>query len=208
MILKIKSIKDKFLEEIYEKSMKELDEFFELNWKRNLPCIFLVPDRKTINALHERETPDWIVGWTDGKDVYLLDKTNYEKESCHKYSDEEYASTIKHELTHSFTHVYSGYSGKPKWLWEGIAIYLSGQLEFKKKPEKLTDFLNFYDSGAIKKVYQEAGFAVEFLVKKYGKNKLVALLKSLKEIDSQEDFSKKFENIYHFKLDYVNFKVL
>ncbi|MBU1988205.1 MAG: hypothetical protein KKD94_01875, partial [Nanoarchaeota archaeon] len=63
MILKIKSEEDKFLEEVYEKAMKELDEFFELNWKRNRPNIYLIRDRKTINTIRKEETADWNVGW-------------------------------------------------------------------------------------------------------------------------------------------------
>jgi len=59
-------------------------------------------DRETINRLRGKETEDWIVGWVNKTDVYVLDKENYEKESNHKYSDEEYFRLIKHELAHSF----------------------------------------------------------------------------------------------------------
>ena len=84
MIFNIKTSKDKFTEEVYERSMKELGEFFGIQWKYNRPYILLVPDRKTINKLFGEKTEKWVVGWRGGDGVYILDRKNYEKESSHK----------------------------------------------------------------------------------------------------------------------------
>ena len=48
MIFELKEKKDELLKEMYKKSMKELNKFFELNWKRN------TPDRKStrLNSSH------------------------------------------------------------------------------------------------------------------------------------------------------------
>jgi hypothetical protein len=205
MSFEIKLSNNQEIDKIYEDSMSELDSFFELGWKYNRPNVFLVPDRKTIDALNGEKTPDWFVGWAKGTAIYLLSKENLKKESSHKYSDEEYSRFLKHELAHCFTHVISNFSQKPVWLNEGISIYLSGQLKFKNKPEKLNKFLdlnNFKEKGT----YSESGFAVEFLVKKYGKEKLLELLK--KSTNSKEDFAKLFESIYGFELSYENFEIL
>jgi len=140
--------------------------------------------------------------------VYLLDRDNFEKESSHKYLEDTYAALVKHELAHVFTQVISKQKGsKPIWLWEGIAIYLSGQNNFKKNPEKLSGFLSFYD-GHDKVVYYESGFAVEFLVKKYGKEKLLELIKRLKETNSEDEFAKLFKEIYEVELKYENFGIM
>ena len=190
--------------------MKELDDFFSLNWKRNKPRIFLVKDRESINKLMGQKTQDWVVGWVNNTNVFILDKDTYEKESCHKYSEKEYFSLIKHELTHVFTQVYSGISNRsiePNWLWEGIAIYLSDQNKTKKKPNQLKEFLQHYSQdNKSSSVYKESGFAVEFLVKNFGKQKLLKLIKSLKNINSKEKFAKKFKEIYGFELNYKNFQ--
>ena len=61
--------------------MKELREFFELEWIYNPPNVFILPDRKTINSLKNMETNDWLVGWSDGNNVYMLSAENFEKES-------------------------------------------------------------------------------------------------------------------------------
>ena len=210
MIFTIQSRNEKFLEKIYDKSMKELDDFFCLNWRRNKPKIFLVKDRESINKLMGRNTQDWIVGWVNNANVFVLDKDTYEKESCHKYSEKEYFSLIKHELAHIFTQVYSGIFNKPlrpDWLWEGVAIYLSDQNKMKKKPAQLQEFLQHYSKdNKNSSVYKESGFAIEFLVKNFGKQKLLKLIKSLKEADSRSKFAKKFKEIYGFGLNYKSFQ--
>ncbi|MCX6787251.1 MAG: hypothetical protein NTY93_01860 [Candidatus Kaiserbacteria bacterium] len=194
------------LEEVYTKAMDELDSFFEISWTRNRPNIILVPDRKTISALRKQETEEWLVGWAGSNgDVYLLNDRNFEKESNHTYSDTEYFALLKHELAHCFTNIVSR-NKKPTWLLEGIAIYLSGQTNHKPKLEKFEKFLYFFDNGG-KEVYTEAGFAVMFLIKKYGKRKLLTLLKSSEDIKSKEDFAHLFESLYGFALSYENFDV-
>jgi len=203
MAFTIQHINDKKIEKDYEKAMSELDSFFELNWKFNKPRIFLVKDRKTINKILGKKTEDWVVGFVNKTDVYMLDKENYEKESCHKYSDEEYSKTIKHELTHSFFQVISGFKNKPDWLWEGIAIYLSEQDKTKNKPKEFNEFLDYYEKGG-PGVYKESGFVVQLLVEKFGKQKILKLIKSLKDINSKKEFEDKFNKIYGFELNYKN----
>jgi hypothetical protein len=185
--------------------MKELNNFFGLKWKINRPKIFLLKDRKTINALLSQKTKNWITGWVDKKDVFVLDKDSYEKESCHKYSDEKYHSVIKHELGHLFFQIISDFNRKPDWLWEGVATYLAGQNKIENKPKKFHNFLKYYNKNG-SGVYYESGFAINFLVENYGKQKLLKLIKSLKNINSRKNFANKFEDIYGFRLEYKNFK--
>lgn len=187
--------------------MKELDSFFELGWKYNKPNLVLIPNRKTINYLKDKETEEWLVGWVSGNTVYLLSDKNYETESNHKYSDNEYFALLKHELAHCFSNIVSRYTRKPIWLLEGISIFLSGQLKLKTKPKIISKFLDFYENGG-QGVYSESGFAVEFLAKKYGKEKLIQLLKKAKESNSKNDFADLFKSIYDFELSYDNFEVL
>jgi hypothetical protein len=206
MIFTINSKEDKFLDEIYQRSMNDLNKFFEINWKYNKPKIFLVPDRKTMLELRDNSKKLWVVGWIYGNNVFVLDRKNYEKESSHKYTDKKYESLIKHELAHCFFQILSEHKGEPDWLWEGTAIYVSGQNEFKNNKDNFKNFLSFYEKGNSTEVYDESGFAVEFLVEKYGKKKLLELIKSLKDINSEKEFNNKFKKIYGFELKYENFK--
>ena len=196
--------KNKFLKNSYEESMKDLEKFFGFKWKYNKPNIYIVPSRKIRDYIKGKNTPEWVVGWMSGKDVYILEKSECEKLHKSKYTKEKYAALLKHELVHTFTHVITKKRAKPYWLWEGIAIYLSGQTKIKKKPEILNKFLECDESYG-PGLYQESGFAIEILAKKYGKTKLLDLIKACKTINSKPQFNKKFKEIYGFVPNYTNF---
>lgn len=198
---------DSDIKAVYEKAMKELNEFFGMNWVEDKPEIIIVPDRKTIDSIQGKKTEDWVVGWVEGRKVYILSREDYEKESCHKYVEEDYNALIKHELTHCFSDILCNYNKRCAWLLEGISIYLSGQLEFKHKPREYKKFIDFYNKFG-EDVYSESGFAVEYLIKEYGKGKLIELLKEYGKTKNKEEFAKVFKKIYGFELKYENFKVL
>ena len=129
-------------------------------------------------------------------------------ESPHKkiQDDKEYLSLLKHEVVHCFFNILSKRKYKPDWLWEGIAIYLSGQLEHKKPIEKFDNFIKFYDKTG-EEVYKESGFAVKFLIEKFGKERILRLIKALSNIGNSEEFIEKFKDIYGFELSYGNFNI-
>lgn len=207
MIYSIKSSDDKELHKIYKTSMKKLDKFFEINWKFNKPRLFLVKDRETIDLLRNKKTKKWVIGFVINKDLFVLDKKAFKKESSHKYSKKKYEKLIKHEMTHLYFKILSNSKVEPDWLWEGTAMYLEG-LENVNKPQKLNNFLEFYsnkEKNAL--VYKESGWAVKYLIDEYGKSKLLKLIKSLKETNSKQSFSRKFKEIYGFNLEYKNFQI-
>jgi len=199
--------KDKILEDVFEKTVEELNIFFDMNWEKDLPLIYLVKDRNTINTIMGKETKNYVVGFIDDKkNIYLLDKENYETESCHKYSDNNYFKLLKHELAHSFMDRYTDNKRiKPKWISEGIPVYLSGQNE-NENFKKLSGFISFYSNdGKQFNSYTESGFAIEFLITQYGKEKLLSFLQELKKDDSESNLNKTFKKIYGVELDYKNF---
>jgi hypothetical protein len=206
MIFNIKSIKDKLTEQIYKKSMQELDDFYKRNWTQNCPRIFIMNDRKTIDLLKKRKTEPYVVAFAYKRDIYLLNPKKYKTESNHKYNKEDYAYLIKHELSHVFIRAFiKNYC--PLWFNEGLAVCLSGQLKFKTTPKKFMNFLSFYDKGG-KNIYSESGFVISLLIKKFGQRKILKLIKSLKTINNQKDFENKFFEIYNFKLNYKNINSL
>lgn len=215
MIFELKQKNNKWLESVYEKSMKELNEFYGINWVRNTPGIFIVRTRKEINVLKglnlDDRSMDWVTWWTsrDGK-VYVLEYSKIKSESSHleDYSKKEYEFLIKHELSHLFFSVLVKSQYQCVWLWEGVAIYTSGQNDFKKRPEKIKYMLNFYDKhkkdyGDKKvSVYFESGFFIGMLVEKFGKEKLLKFLKSLSKVNNRKEFDHLFFKTYKFKLNY------
>ena len=209
MIFETKLSDKKWIKEAYEKSMKELNQFWGLKWNKNTPRIFLLKDRKTIDAYRGKSTNNWSTGFLNNKgDIFLLSPENYEKDSIHKYSDKEYSSLIKHELSHCFFRIVSENKNRVIWLDEGIAIYLSEQNNFKfKKPKEFKYFLESFHSHE-ENVYRESGFATQLLVEKYGKEKIIELVKKLKECKTQKQFNLIFKKIYGFELNYKNFNEL
>lgn len=193
---------NKKVEEFYEKSMKELKEFFKLDWSENAPKILLVPDRQTFDDLYEKKTERWVVGSTmmSNEIFYVLAPEAYERESSHKYSDKEYFQLIKHELCHLFSNIYLD-SYKPVWFTEGMAVFCSGQLETMQKPKKLEHFLEFFSRGGAG-VYNEAGFAFEILWKELGQDKIVNTLQELKHPITEKSFRQYFNKNFNIDLTY------
>ena len=207
-IYKLSITKDAFVNKIVESAMKDLDEFFGIKWTYGRPNILLCKDRKTIVAL-TGQTGNSVIGWEWNRDIYVLDHANFEKESEHTYNAEKYARLLKHELVHAYTiaTIKKQRKCKPDWLWEGLADYLSGYSRHRKQIESFKNFLMFYenDSG---KVYEESVFAVEILVEKFGKTKILNLLKQLSTCKGKAEFNKLFDKIYGFKPTYNNFNKL
>ena len=73
--------------------------------------------------------------------------------------------------------------------------------------ECFNEFLGFYDNGG-RGVYAESGFAVHLLVKEFGKQKLLNLIKGLKSVSSQKDFTSLFVQIYGIEPTYEKFNEL
>lgn len=208
MLFTIENKNDEWLEEIYKNSMSELNCFFQFGWTNNTPAIILVPNREAFDSLRGRKTAQWETGWTNqNNNIFLLDYKNLEKESDHKFSQKYYTSLLKHELTHCFVNVIARNLFKPLWLSEGIAVCLSGQNDLKNKPKKFSNFLSYFDKYK-QGLYYESGFAIAFLIEKYGKEKMIELLKKSIRTSSKEDFAKLFYFIYDFELEYKNFEVI
>lgn len=209
MIYKLKVVDDKFIEKTYNQSMAELNDFFGLNWVEYCPNIYLIKDRLTIDALRSYKTESFCIAWLNRTgDLCILDYKNLNKESSHIFRKERYYTTIKHELAHAFYYKITSNIYGPTWFREGIACYLSGENETIPKIINFSNFLDysdFYNKKNYKEAYIESSFAIEFLVKKYGKEKLLELIKAIKKDMSESDFAKLFKKIYSIPLDYKSF---
>lgn len=206
MPFKLQLVKDDFIDSLYSRAMEDLKNFYGLRWERNTPKVFIVPDRQTINALQDRETEPWFVGWADNRNVYLLDRENFESDSNHKYSDNEYRQLLKHEISHMFFKIIVG-SSKPRWLNEGISLCVSGQIAERKQPAKFKNFLDYYDktdSG----IYKEAGFVVKALINKFGKKAFAGFLKRIKGVQTEEAAASVFKEVFGLDLDYPSINAL
>ena len=188
---------DEFIKEIYEDGIQSLSKFFGFTIK---PVMIFVKDRKTINRLKNQETEDWVVGWVEGNRIFMLHRDSYETETSNTYNSKYYGATLKHEIVHVF-HRNLSKNKMPLWLTEGIAIYLSGQVDMKEPVDTLKEFLDIekYDQGNI---YKESGFVIKKLIDKFGKEKLIELIKFTSVMKSKVEFLDKFKKIYGSELSY------
>jgi len=200
-------INDK-LQGIYNVALKELNEFFGIHWVRNLPRLIVVSDRRTIDDMFGRKTDRWVVGWVENNNIYVLDKDKFPAESDHvRYSDEQYAMLIKHEMSHAFSLIVAKGEIRPKWLWEGVAVYTSGQNTSYSRPTVFKSFLDCFDNDG-KGVYSEAGFATQLLHDTYGKQKILDMLKMSSKLKTKDEFDSAFKSVFGFNPRYEEFNIL
>lgn len=207
--LTVKSIHDE-MEELYGAAMKHLNDFFEIGWVRNQPTVFIVEDRATIDCLRNEKSESWVVGWSDRNKVFLLAREKMGTESDRMYSAEEYDALLAHELCHLFFRSSTGGQSTPIWLNEGLCGYVSGQIQFKKKPEVFSSFLEFFDKGGAE-VYNESAFAIKALTDSFGKEKILELLRKMKETGgniTKDTFDDLFKTVYGFAPTYEAFNNL
>ncbi len=149
-----------------------------------------------------------VVGWSNKGDVFVLDRKNYEKEGSEPYKDVYYTGLIAHELVHTYFNAVTEEHCEPIWTSEGIARYLAGENSYEERPKRFSKFLNFFNSSMNNEVYHESRYAVELLIKKYGKTKFIKLIKQFPTITSKNIFNKLFKKIYGFNASYTNFNKL
>jgi hypothetical protein len=207
MLLRVSKLNDEKIEKLCLKNLSEIEKFFNVKKPYNEPRFCLIDDRESIDYAYGAKTEPWVVGWGNGKYIFLLNPNNYEAESNHKYTDEEYSALIKHEVVHYFYKSLVA-TDNPRWLTEGLGIYASNQLErYKKRPTEFTKFLDYY-SKTDSQIYNEAGFVVDVLINKFGKDKLIEFIRALRGNKSSEDVERVFKNIYSMELNYQNLSKL
>jgi hypothetical protein len=197
-------------EKLVETSLLEFEKFFEFKLI-NAPCLIFLNSRQQFDDITGHKTPDCITGKSTFNLVFVMDESVYEKESSKKFKPFYYPLVIKHEICHSFYNQLA-WKKRPVWLNEGVSIFLSGQVNFKHPINKFTNFLEFYENEEIKinngSVYDESGFVIEKLINKFGKIKILNLIKSCRQINNNEDFLQSFKSIYGFELNYHNINKL
>lgn len=196
--LKIKSANlDKKLAEFINKTQEELNNFFE--FKADEPLLFLVDSRKDLDLIWGKPTEKWFVGAVKNGNIYIFNPKVYAKESIHK--KEEFWQILKHEYCHIY-YTQITKSHYPVWLNEGLASYVSGKKLILKDDhrDKLLDLFSYFnkaDSG----VYMVGQFWVECLIEKFGKKKLIRLVKSFNDGMDERQFAVNFYKVYGFKFN-------
>ncbi len=208
MFFYLEELEDKNLSKIYDEGIKILDGFFDLKPVFR-PHIILLDNRNIIDKLRYEKSPSWLIAWTKYNVIYILKRDVIENQSSHKAKNiSQYKALLLHEMCHAYLNHLHKKLIKPRWLIEGICKYVSGQLKNMEQPQILSGFLDGYEYDyniANKAVYQESGFAIKYLIEKYGKAKLLLLVNEAKSTNIRREFEAIFKKIYGFTPDYHNF---
>lgn len=185
----------KEIEDFKKETIKEFDEFFEMKINPNFK-IFLLEKREEMDVLCERKTEDWLFGLTiiTKGSIVIFHPEKVESETSHK--KETFYFTLKHEIAHIYF-FRNACKSTPKWLNEGLAYYLAKQKYNDKPLNEIVKSINFFFKFN-SNYYFHAAKLVTLLIEKYGKEKILLLIKSW--YMSEEDFAKNFKEIYGFNL--------
>ena len=184
--------------DIKDQTLKEYNDFFGIILQRKFK-MYIIFTREEMDIAAEKKTEDWLGGYSFGQkgQIFIFDPEYYNKETGRTIYN------LKKLLKHEIAHLYFGEitkTNKPKWLNEGLAEHLA-----KKNLKEITieDAVNCidYDINFTLEQYINSHKLVDLLITKYGKEKLLSLLRSY---HNPNEFFSAFQNIYRFELTKEN----
>ncbi|EIT86050.1 hypothetical protein A374_07011 [Fictibacillus macauensis ZFHKF-1] len=132
-------IKENYVEETLDglkKAASKLEAFFGVPTRPVEVMVYLVPTRRWYEQLVvdvlkvniEVPSRESRIAQMQRKELVLLSPDAYPSHSIYTYEKTEYERLLCHELTHVYhEHFTSNLEMTPRWLEEGLAIYLSNQ---------------------------------------------------------------------------------
>jgi len=168
--------------------------------------LVLLYTRKEIDELRQEKTPSWLVGQADKNTICLFSPSVFEKVSPHRRS--EFKKVLLHEMTHLFIRrIHSSF--EPRWLEEGLAYFVAGQRGKKqfnshfflnKELPFLLDSEKRWQKALPYGAYTISFLLVKFLIKRFGKEKIIKFLSSLRGKYNRKKLCQNFEQIYGQKI--------
>ena len=116
------------VEPIIHKKIIELNEFFEIKPKLSVQIIYSPHEFE----FYKGEFQNWMVGTASKHHLWIFSKNLIATLTLHK--KECFEQVLKHEMSHIYTNTLSPFV--PIWINEGVAVYLSENLEERKKKLK------------------------------------------------------------------------
>lgn len=179
-----------------------IEKFFEIKYNKPF-SVYVHQNRSSLDSTWQKEwampafkSECWMVASGIGSKLDLLSPRTWDSQSCeHKYSEKKKVEDL---ITHELTHVYHGQLNKSSdfsdvegvdWFVEGLATYVSGQCDSVRIADVKTSIakgvtpltLDGFWTGELK--YGLSGTTVMFIDKKYGRKKLIELLKYNKKTE-------------------------
>ena len=173
-----------------------VESFFKGSYKNEFD-VFIHPNRQSLDSTWQKDwsMPDfksecWMVASGVAARMDMISPKLWKSEAC----EHDYSNTLKTQqlITHELVHVYHGqFNPSPDfsnvtgidWFVEGLATYASGQCDAARiaevikaiEEDKVPQSLDQFWTGKLK--YGLSGSMVMFMDKKYGRTKLIELLR-------------------------------
>ena len=177
------------LDSIIAKIIDEYNDFFRVKITDNMIFIHIL-DKNSFYRLNNGLS-NFAVGLTDNNNVYIC---SYES-IANEYNEKEYIKLLKHEIAHAFLNCYTDLNHFiPKWLCEGLSVYLSNQVE--NCNISINMFKLFEKNPDIRLYYDGAGIFIKYLIEQYSKDNFLQFLDLLSKIKSQNETNKCCIKIY------------
>ena len=153
--------------------------------------VFIVPTRQQFRQSLHGQLPEWTGAYAIPSQGRMVVKSP-------RWSREEnFQTTLVHELFHLLVHSYLGSVSLPRWLDEGLAIFYSGETSWQTStalskaiatdsviPLSEIDYVLEYHRTKADLAYQESYSAVEYLLKTYDIEAVRRILRGLKQGNS------------------------
>lgn len=184
--------------ETKEKATLKFNDFFGITLQKKFK-IYMIHSREEMDIIQEKKTEDWLKGCTKdyGTKIFIYDFNYYYKETGKSFNSQK---LLKHEITHVYVAEIRNKGFVPRWLNEGLAYYLAKQQISNKSIEEIVNCIDSHENFIVEH-YGSSGRLVTMLIEKYGKEKIINLLKSSR---NPNEFFYAFQNIYGFELTKEN----
>ncbi len=185
---------------ILEKEFPSLSS--ELGIKPTSPIgIYIAPSRISFNRLTGGAIPHWGEAVADArKQIIIVKSPRWFR------SNNRPRTLLTHELVHILVGIATNNATLPRWLNEGLAIYISGETEYADGreiaharfsdqliPLQQIDAMFAFEQFQAHLAYQQAFSAISYLVETYGHTALSALLQSVRR---ERNFERAFQKTF------------
>lgn len=185
-----------YQKEIIEKAANQVSNFFNDEIPRFK--VYFLKSRDEMDKLWNKKTPAWLVAKAgENREIHIFDKEIFDRVSPHPKNDFE--KVLIHEITHIYTKEKFNLTF-PMWLNEGIAYVVASQ-DKKEGNKKDISKMHTFDEWNENPSYGSSGKFVRFLLNKFGKDRLLNLLKRIEKNEKKEKFNEKFREIYGYELN-------
>lgn len=161
--------------------------------------IKLVYSREEFNKIWGSKTPDYVSAFAKNDNIVIFAYGIFDKET--RWGKDKFQETLIHEINHLFYQELRDDEYDPLWLSEGLATFMQHgkkKFNYKDKLEISKEVLNQSFEDMTIESYQIFTLFVEYLVFKFGEEKILELIRGLK---GKKELSYLFEKIYSNSFD-------